>query len=330
MLTIGTGQLTSPLVLAPLSGISDLPYRAICRRFGCELAATAMVSARSLAWRNIKTEKLLATRPGDRPLSVQLLGSDPDVIARALDALERFRFDLIDLNAACPVPKVVRKGEGAALLKEPHKLHELLRLIVKRSRVPVTVKIRAGWDKNSPCARDIALYALDAGVSCVCVHGRTRAQGYGGRVSYDIIREVKQALTIPVIGSGDAFSPILIRRMFDETGCDGVAIARGALETPGFSVSTTFLQRRGPCRPGPRLRKSYRPLLIICVCAATFTAKSLASGCSENFSPGIPGISQGKAFTHPRIQGLHACRHVRHCQQPCKTRHGRRLALRFA
>ena len=253
MLTIRNLSLQSPLVLAPLAGITDLPLRMLNRGFGCELAFTPMISARSLAWKNLKTEKMLRTEPADRPLGVQLLGADADMLARAVDKLAGYPLDIIDLNAACPVPKVVSKGEGACLMKEPEKLRELLKVLVRRSAVPVTVKIRAGWDNSTRNARDLALHAQDAGISAVFIHGRTRAQEYRGRVNYDAIREVKKALSIPVIGSGDAFSPRLIKKMFNETGCDGVAIARGTLGNPWlFPETDAFLSGKpAPDRPGP-------------------------------------------------------------------------------
>ncbi len=251
MLKIGSITLQSPLVLAPLAGITDLPLRTVNRGFGCELAFISMISARSLAWSNPKTETMLQTEPGDRPLGVQLLGADADMLARAVEKLAGYPLDILDLNAACPVAKVVRKGEGASLMKEPEKLRDLLKVLVERSALPVTVKIRAGWDNSTRNARDIALHAQDAGISAIFIHGRTRAQEYHGRVNYDAIREVKQALSIPVIGSGDAFSPRLIKKMFNETGCDGVVIARGALGNPWlFPETHAFLaDQQMPDRP---------------------------------------------------------------------------------
>ena len=253
MLKIGSVTLQSPLVLAPLAGITDLPLRTVNRSFGCELAFTSMISARSLAWSNHKTEAMLQTEAADRPLGVQLLGADADMLSRAVDRLAGYPLDILDLNAACPVAKVVRKGEGASLMKEPEKLRDLLKVLVDRSAVPVTVKIRAGWDNSTRNARDVALYAQDAGISAVFIHGRTRSQGYRGKVNYEAIREVKQALSIPVIGSGDAFSPRLIKKMFDETGCDGVVIARGALGNPWlFPETHAFLaDMEMPLRPAP-------------------------------------------------------------------------------
>lgn len=253
MLTLGSLNLASPLVLAPLAGITDLPFRTINRAMGCCLAFTAMISANSLAWKNPKTEKMLQTAPDDRPLGVQLLGADPETLARAADRLAEYPYDVLDLNAACPVPKVIRKGEGASLMKDPRKLYDLVRTLADRASVPITVKLRAGWDNNSRNARDVALAAQDAGASAVFIHGRTRAQEYRGRVSYVAIGEVKQALSIPVIGSGDAFSPLLIRKMLLETGCDGVAVARGALGNPWLFQEARALMSGAPLprRPDP-------------------------------------------------------------------------------
>jgi tRNA-dihydrouridine synthase B len=160
-------------------------------------------------------------------------------------------FALIDLNAACPVEKITRKGKGASLLKDAALLRSLLKAMVAHAAVPVTVKIRAGWDNDSVNARDIALYAEDAGVAAVTIHGRTKMQGYGGRVDYEVIRQVKESLSIPLIASGDAFSPQLIKRMFDETGCDGVAVARGSLGNPWiFRDASAYLEKAAiPDRP---------------------------------------------------------------------------------
>jgi tRNA-dihydrouridine synthase B len=252
MLSIGTLQIPSACILAPLAGVSDLPFRLINREFGCAFAFTEMVSARALTYDNKNTlHKMLATEPADRPLGIQLLGNDPEVLRAALVKIGDYDFGVIDFNAACPVTKVTVKGEGASLLKDPVKLRELLRVVVNNAAVPVTVKIRAGWDSASVNARDVALHAQDAGIHGLCVHGRTREQGYQGRVDYRVIYEVKKALTIPVLASGDALSPQLIKKLFDETGCDGVAIARGALGNPWiFRDTLQFLQTGSiPQRP---------------------------------------------------------------------------------
>jgi tRNA-dihydrouridine synthase B len=232
VLTIGNLTLPYPCVLAPMAGVSDLPFRVITRSFGAPLAFTEMIDVKALGTRDKRTCRMLSTTPEDRPLGVQLLGNTREDIIKAIDVLNEYRFELLDLNAACPTPKIARKGKGAALLQRPDKLGELLRVLVDRSEVPVTVKIRAGWDFDSINAREVALVAEDAGISALFVHGRTKMQGYSGTVDYGIIREVKEALRIPVIASGDNLSIPSIQKMFGETGCDGVAIARGSLGNP--------------------------------------------------------------------------------------------------
>lgn len=232
VLTLGTLKLPSRYVLSPMAGVSDLSFRLICREFGSFLAYTEMVSARALMFGNRKTFQFLSTHDDDAPLGIQFLAGDEEVLRSAVRAIEGYRFDSLELNAACPVTKVVRRGEGAGLLKEPHRLYRLLAALVDASPVPVTVKIRAGWDEQSVNAVDVARMAEDAGVKGVFIHGRTREQGYGGQVSYGVIRDVKQAVKIPVIASGNIFSVRLASRMFSETGCDGVAVARGALGNP--------------------------------------------------------------------------------------------------
>jgi tRNA-dihydrouridine synthase B len=238
-----------------MSGISDLPFRRITRSFGCELAFTEMLSASSLANKNKSTLRMLSSSADDRPLVVQLLGGREDIIRRALDILSGYSFDIIDFNAACPVSKVVAKGSGAGLLREPAKLESILRVIVANACVPVTVKIRSGWDEASVNAVDLALRAEDAGVSGLFIHGRTRRQGYSGTVDYDIIRQVKEALKVPVIASGDALTPALIKKLFDNTGCDGVAIARGALGNPWIFPGTVKHLDNEVVPPGPDVRE---------------------------------------------------------------------------
>ncbi len=242
MLKIGSLKLSSNLILAPMSGISDLSFRLLNHRFGCELAFVEMINARSLGYKSKKTRSMLATEADDKPLGVQLLGNEPKFILRAMDILRCYAFDVLDFNAACPEKKVTSRGEGAALLKEPKKLQKLLKILVKNSPVPVTVKIRSGWDKDSIPAREVALYAQDSGISALFIHGRTKYQEYSGGVDYQAIRQVKEALSIPVIASGDIFSGPLAQKMYAETGCDGLLLARGALGNPWiFREITRFL-----------------------------------------------------------------------------------------
>ncbi len=245
MLKIGNLKLKSNLILAPMAGVSDLPFRLLNRRFGCELAFIEMINVRSLSYKMRKTKKMLSTSAKDRPLGIQIIGCEEEFISRALDVLGSYEYDILDFNAACPVKKVARRGEGAALLKDPKKLNKLLKIIVKNSAKPVTVKIRTGWDKDSINAKDAALASQDAGISALFIHGRNREQGYSGEVDYGAIKDVKKALDIPVIGSGDVFSPELGKKMLDETGCDGLLVARGALGNPWiFEQIKAFLKNK--------------------------------------------------------------------------------------
>ena len=251
MLTIGGLFLPFPCVVAPMAGVSDLPFRVIARRFGAPLAFTEMIDARALSHNDRRTLHMLLSDGDDHPLGVQIVGNDETYVDKALGVLEGYKFDLLDLNAACPASKLTRKGMGAALLREPNRLKGLLRLMVGRSGAPVTVKIRAGWDEASVNAREVALHAEDAGISALFIHGRTKAQGYSGTVDYRIIREVKQALKVPVIASGDNLTVPSVEKMFDETGCDGVAVARGALGQP-----VDIQGAEGPFRGRRRVREA--------------------------------------------------------------------------
>ncbi len=232
MLKIGKLKLKSNLILAPMAGITDLPFRMLCREFGAELAFVEMINCRSVSYKSRKTKNMLSTAPGDKPLGLQILGSEEQYILRSLEVLKKYKFDLLDFNAACPAKKVVRRGEGSSLMQDTKKFTRILKLIVKNSWLPVTVKIRSGWDKGSVNAREIALIAQDCGVNALFLHGRTRTQAYSGGVDYDVIKQVKKAIEIPLIASGDIFSGLLARKMFDETGCDGLAVARGSLGNP--------------------------------------------------------------------------------------------------
>ncbi len=194
---------------------------------------------------------MLFSVPQDRPLGVQLLGCEPQFVLKGIDALNRLRdegacnFDILDFNAACPAKKVIRRGEGSSLMKEPKKLAGLLRLVIRNTQLPVTVKIRSGWDDNCLNAPEVAVRCQDEGVAAVFLHGRTRSQGYHGKVSYEVIRKTKERLSIPLIASGDILSAPLAAKMFDETGCDAVAVARGSLGNPWIFKQCEELLKKG-------------------------------------------------------------------------------------
>ena len=261
MLKIGNLKLSSNIMLSPMAGISDLPFRRLNRKFGCPFAFVEMINARSLGYKSKKTQSMLSTNAQDKPLGVQLLGCEPNFIERAMDILRKYEFDLLDFNSACPAKKVVRRGEGSGLLKDPKKLNQLLKIIVKHSKVPVTAKIRSGWDKNSLNAKEAALYAQDAGIKALFIHGRTKEQGYSGKVDYKIIKAVKDALEIPVIASGDILCAQLAKKMFDETGCDGIAVARGALGNPWIFKEIDEFLKDGKITARPDLKEIARTML---------------------------------------------------------------------
>lgn len=229
---IGNVEIKNNLILAPMAGVTDLPFRMLCREQGCGLLFTEMVSAKAIIYKNKNTEELMTIRDGENPIAIQLFGSDADIMAEAAKEAAKRPCDIIDVNMGCPVPKVVNCGDGSALMKTPDKAEEILYRIVNAVDIPITVKIRKGFDGQHVNAVEMAKRAENAGVSAITVHGRTREQYYSGNADRNIIKEVKSAVSIPVIGNGDITCPEDVERMFEQTGCDAVMIGRAARGNP--------------------------------------------------------------------------------------------------
>ncbi len=250
-LKIGSVTLNNNLILAPMAGITDLPFRLLCREQGAGLVCMEMVSAKAIHFGNRKTEEMMEICPEERPVSLQLFGSDPDILAESASRIEDLPFDILDFNMGCPVPKVVNNGEGSALMRDPERTEEILTKLVRAVKKPVTVKVRKGFDDDHVNAVEIARIAEACGVAAVTVHGRTREQYYAGRADWDIIRQVREAVSIPVIGNGDIHTADDVIRMRDATGCDGFMIGRGARGNPWIFREILYKLATGTDLPRP-------------------------------------------------------------------------------
>ena len=250
-LKIGTVELENPYILAPMAGVTDLPFRLLCKEQGAGLLCMEMVSAKAIQYNNKNTKALLEIHPEELPVSLQLFGSDPDVISEIAKRIEELPFSILDINMGCPVPKIVKNGEGSALMKNPKLVYEIVRKTARAIQKPVTVKIRKGFDDTCINAVEIAKIIEDAGGKAVAVHGRTREQYYSGKADWDIIRQVKEAVSIAVIGNGDVVSGESAIAIQKETGCDGVMIGRGAQGNPWIFSELLEYERTGkmPLRP---------------------------------------------------------------------------------
>ena len=250
-LKIGNVLLENIYILGPLAGVTDLPFRLLCKEQGAGLLCMEMVSAKAILYNNKNTESLLEIHPEETPVSLQLFGSDPKIVSEMAKRIEERPFSILDINMGCPVPKVVRNGEGSALMKDPKLVYELVREVVRAIRKPVTVKIRKGFDEEHVNAVEIARIAEEAGAAAIAVHGRTREQYYSGRADWEIIRQVKEAVRIPVIGNGDVTSGERAAALREQTGCDGVMIARGAQGNPWIFSELLAYEETGAFPPRP-------------------------------------------------------------------------------
>ena len=254
MIYIGDVKLKNNVIMAPMAGITDTAYRIILEELGVGLVSTEMVSAKGIFYNNKNNKVILQTAENEHPIAVQLFGSDPMIMTNMAERISE-DFDIIDVNMGCPVPKIVNNGEGSALMKNPEQAFKILEMMCRVLKKPVTVKFRKGFDDRHINAVEFAKMAEQAGVKSITIHGRTRAQMYAGQADRDIIRQVKEAVSIPVFGNGDIFTPEDAKRMMEETGCDGVAIARGAKGNPWLIKRTIHFLETGELLPEPSIEE---------------------------------------------------------------------------
>lgn len=250
-LQIGDVTIDVPIILAPMAGVTDLPFRLLCKQMGAGLLCMEMVSAKAIHYKNKNTESLMAIDERELPVSLQLFGSEPELMAEVAHSIEERPFALLDLNMGCPVPKVVNNGEGSALMKDPKLAADIVRAISTAIQKPVTVKIRKGFDDAHVNAVELAKRLENAGAAAIAVHGRTREQYYSGKADWDIIRQVKEAVTIPVIANGDIDSPEAAKRCIEETGADAIMIGRGAQGNPWIFREIRHYLECGEMLPRP-------------------------------------------------------------------------------
>ncbi|MCD7825988.1 MAG: tRNA dihydrouridine synthase DusB [Clostridiaceae bacterium] len=260
-LTIGNVKINGNLVLAPMAGVTDLPFRILCKEQGADLVYTEMISAKAIHYKNKNTKLLWEISEGERPAALQLFGSEPELMAQIAKQIEGRNFDILDINMGCPVPKVVNNGEGSALMKQPKLAAGIVKAICSAIEKPVTVKFRKGFDQTTVNAVDFAKRMEDAGAAAAAVHGRTREEYYSGKADWEIIARVKEAVSIPVLASGDIFSPEDAVRCERETGCDGLMLGRGARGNPWLFHQIKTYQKTGQIEQKPGLQEVLEMIL---------------------------------------------------------------------
>lgn len=260
-LNIGNIEFDAPFFAAPMAGITDMVMRTINAQMGASLCYSEMVSGKGLLYNNKKTEDLLAISPDETKVAYQIFGAEPEVMAKTAQLLNDRKNDILDINMGCPVPKVVKNGEGSALLKEPALVYDIVKSVVNNTDKPVTVKIRMGWDDNNINCVDIAKIIEKAGASAVALHGRTREQYYTGKANWQAIKEVKENVEIPVIGNGDIFTAADVMQMLEKTGCDFVMIGRGMLGNPWIFRECMALWNDGVTLAKPTLEEKKQMML---------------------------------------------------------------------
>lgn len=250
-LKIGNITVNGNLALGPMAGVTDLPFRVLCKEQGADLIYTEMVSAKGIYYKNKNTDALLEIREDERPVALQLFGSDPEIMGSMAAYIEHRNFDILDINMGCPVPKVVNNGEGSAMLKTPQLAGKIVESIAKSIKKPVSVKFRIGFDEIDDHIIDFAKRMEASGASLIAVHGRTRAQYYSGTANWDVIRQIKKAVSIPVLGNGDIFTPQDAKAMLEQTECDGIMVARGVRGNPWLFREIKAYLEHGELIPKP-------------------------------------------------------------------------------
>lgn len=296
---IGTVKLNNNVFLAPMAGVTDISFRILCKRQGCGLTYTEMVSAKGLHYKSDNTAELLEIAAEEKPAAAQVFGSDPELVAKAAQHAAAGGAAIIDINMGCPTPKIVKNGDGSALMRKPELAREIIRATVKAVDVPVTVKTRKGWDDESVNAVQMAVIAAEEGAAAVTIHGRTREQFYSGTADWNIIKQVRGAIKIPLIGNGDITCPEDAKRMLEETGCDAVMIGRGAQGNPWIFNRTIEYLRTGQLLPEPTYQQRIEMILLHLDMVTALKGENI--GVKEMrkhaawYLKGIPGSAKVKA-----------------------------------